>query len=50
MNHYDKSVIPHVFVTTCKNCNKDVRLVKDSLEGQGAYCFDCSHLAMKRLK
>jgi len=50
MSYYDKTVTPHVFVTKCKNCNKDVRLVKDSLEKMKAYCFDYSHLALKALK
>ena len=49
-DYYDHKTDPVDFVSHCLNCEKEVRMVKDSLEGQRVYCFDCSHLALKALK
>jgi len=29
------------FITECAGCKKELRLLKDSLEGMKAYCGDC---------
>lgn len=43
-DYWDFSVTPPCFITHCKGCDVEVRLVKDSLEGKRAYCGDCSKL------
>lgn len=37
------------FITQCVECKGEVKLVKDSSEGKGIYCFEHSHLVLKRL-
>lgn len=36
--YYDK---PPVFITNCAICNIELRLLKDSTEGQKVYCGQC---------
>jgi hypothetical protein len=32
---------PEPFITHCAKCKKELRLLKDSLEGKKAYCGGC---------
>jgi hypothetical protein len=32
---------PDPFITACAGCKKELRLLKDSTEGQRCYCGDC---------